>query len=108
MRRVATHSFYDPFLPFQPDLNLPGSIRANFCIIIFQTLSLTMNVRTLSLLIVVFASLSGFAQQPDTAFVSASISRAKQVYTTALKAEWPMNSGGQYVEYASIEGEHPY
>lgn len=24
------------------------------------------------------------------------------------KTEWPINTGGQYVEYASIEGEHPY
>ena len=120
MRRVATHPFCDLFLLFNSNrifIQAPesehlssfhGSISANFCIIIFQIQTLMMNVRTLSFIFILLSTLEGFTQQPDTTFVSASVSRAKQIYMGAYKAEWPMNSGSQYVEYASIEGEHPY
>ncbi|MBC8032696.1 MAG: hypothetical protein H7Y03_01015 [Chitinophagaceae bacterium] len=60
------------------------------------------------LFIFMLSALAGFSQKPDTAFISASISYSKQLYHTRMKGEWPLNSGGQYIAYASIEGEHPY
>jgi hypothetical protein len=60
------------------------------------------------LFLLLLISVPGFARQPDTAFVTAAISHGRQLYHTRMKGEWPLNSGGQYVEYVSIEGEHPY
>lgn len=65
------------------------------------------SVRVAVFAILLLRTVQTFAQ-PDTAFVSASIARASRMYQAAYKSTWPVNSGGQYVEYASIEGEHPY
>ena len=48
------------------------------------------------------------AQPSDTAFVQSALSRARNVGMQVAKPQWPINTGGQYIEYASIEGEHPY
>lgn len=53
-------------------------------------------------------NIQAFAQRPDTAFASASIRQLAKKEIQRTKTEWPINTGGQSVEYASIEGEHPY
>lgn len=60
------------------------------------------------LLFIVLLSVPSYAQISDTAFISSAISYSSQAYHARMKGEWPLNSGGQYVEYASIEDEHPY
>lgn len=64
-----------------------------------------------SILIVVFSLWLVYvcsAQPSDTAFVQSALSRARNVGMQVAKPQWPINTGGQYVEYTSIEGEHPY
>lgn len=107
MRRVANLPFCDFSLLKPCRTCIPDSKRGPVSLL--QAIkTLMLNTRTLSFLFSLMTTVQGLAQQPDTAFVSASVSRANQLYTHAYKAEWPINSGGQYVEYASIEGEHPY
>jgi hypothetical protein len=60
------------------------------------------------LYIILLVAITVSAQKSDTAFLSASTAYSKQLYTAATKTEWPLNIGGQYALYASIEGEHPY
>lgn len=86
MRRAAIQSFYDFLLLFRA-----MTLGALPCV-----------------LLTLLTTLEGFSQQPDTAFISASVSRARQTAAKTLKNIWPVNSGGQYVEYESIEGEDPY
>lgn len=60
------------------------------------------------LLIILFCAITARARQADTTFISASVSYTEALYNTRMKGEWPINSGGQYILYSSIEGEHPY
>lgn len=106
MRRVANLPFCDFSLLKPCRTCIPDSKRGPVSLL--QAIkTLMLNTRTLSFLFSLMTTVQGLAQT-DTAFISASISRTRQLYTHIYKTEWPMNSGGQYVEYASIEGEHPY
>ena len=63
---------------------------------------------SLSLLVVILSSITCFPQKFDTAFVRESIAHTQKLYNDKMKAEWPLNAGGQYADYAPIEEEHPY
>lgn len=60
------------------------------------------------ILVFIFFTTTCFAQKSDTAFIGASVAYAQGLYITKMKAEWPLNTGSQYLDYAAIEDEHPF
>lgn len=88
MKRPAKPEFFD--------INLFLYTPAFGCILFF------------SIVWLLLTPVSTFARQADTTFVTRSIAFTRQAALASLKTEWPINTGSQYVEYASIEGEHPY
>lgn len=48
------------------------------------------------------------AQHNDTAFIAASESYLRQLYTTSVKGELPIYTGGAYAEYIPLNEEFPY